>query len=136
MLPSGSSRWQSYPAETMTSSGSKARNPLVVQLLVIAAVSLAVGDWRSAIVVTAMIVLSVGLSFTLDRRSTNAVEALGKRVQSRALALRNGEETEVRVADVVPGDIVILHAGSIVPADLRLLSTKDFFVSEAALTGE
>lgn len=112
------------------------KSPLVLQLLVIAAVSAAIGEAKSTVIVSAMVLLSVGLSFVLDRRSSQAVERLGKRVQSRTLVLRDGQETEVRIAEVVPGDIVVLHAGSIIPADVRLITAKDFFVSESALTGE
>lgn len=112
------------------------KSPLVIQLLVIAAVSALVGEAKSTVIVSSMVLLSVGLSFVLDRRSTQAVEKLGRRVQSRTLVLRDGVETEVRISEVVPGDIVLLHAGSIVPADVRLVFAKDFFVSESALTGE
>jgi len=111
-------------------------SPLVVQLLVIAVVSGIIGEAKSAIIVGAMIVLSVGLSYILDRRSSLAVEALGKRVQSRTFVLRDGTETEIKMSEIVPGDIVLLQAGSIVPADLRLIAAKDFFVSESTLTGE
>lgn len=114
----------------------RCKSPLVIQLLVIAAVSGAIGEVKSAVIVGAMILLSVGLSYILDRRSSLAVEALGKRVESRTLVMRDGKETEIRISDVVPGDIVILQAGSIIPADLRLLVAKDFFVSQSALTGE
>jgi len=94
------------------------------------------GQIPSAIVVCAMILLSVGTSYVLDHRSNQEVEALGKRVQSRVFVLRNGHEQEIKISDVVPGDIVLLHSGSIVPADLRLIFAKDFFLSESALTGE
>ena len=114
----------------------RCRSPLVVQLLIIAAVSGMIGQLESTAIVGAMILLSVGLSYVLDRRSGRAVEALGKRVQSRTLVIRNSQETEIRISEVVPGDIVILHSGSIIPADLRLLSVKDFFVSQSALSGE
>lgn len=114
----------------------RCKSPLVIQLLLIATVAAVIGEWKSAFIVSAMVVLSVGLSYILDRRSSSAVEALGKRVQSRAVVLRDGRETEIRISDVVPGDIVILHAGAVVPADLRLLSARDFFVNESALTGE
>ena len=112
------------------------KSPLVIQLLVIAIVSSVIGELKSAVIVGAMIVLSVGLSYVLDRRSGRAVETLGRRVQSRAVVLRNGVETELPLAELVPGDIVVLQAGSIIPADLRLLSARDFFVSQATLTGE
>ena len=111
-------------------------SPLVVQLLVIAFVSAVIGELKSTLIVGAMILLSVGLSYILDRRSNLAVEALGKRVQSRTFVLRDGVESEMKMSEIVPGDIVLLQAGSIIPADLRLISAKDFFVSESTLTGE
>ncbi len=112
------------------------RSPLVIQLLVIAVVSAIIGEIKSTVIVGAMVLLSVGLSYILDRRSGQAVENLGKRVQSRTFVLRDGAESEVRISDIVPGDVVLLQAGSIVPADLRLIAAKDFFISESALTGE
>src|ERR1035437_7235461 len=112
------------------------KRPLVIQLLVIAIVSGVMDDIQSAFVVACMVVLSVGLSFILDRRSTSAVEALGKRVQSHAAVVRDGKEIDIPISDVVPGDIIVLRAGSIIPADIRLLSVKDFFVSQSVLTGE
>ncbi|MEJ5359761.1 MAG: magnesium-translocating P-type ATPase [Desulfobacterales bacterium] len=112
------------------------RSPLVIQLLVIASVSAVIGELKSTVIVGAMVLLSVGLSYILDRRSGQAVENLGKRVQSRTLVLRDGVESEIRIAEIVPGDVVLLQAGSIIPADLRLIVAKDFFVSQSALTGE
>ncbi len=114
----------------------RCKSPLVIQLLVIAIVCGIMDDIRSAFVVGLMVVLSVGLSYVLDHRSSRAVESLGKRVQSRAIVLRDGKEHELQLAELVPGDIVLLQAGSIIPADLRLLHARDFFVSEATLTGE
>ncbi|MGA7723476.1 MAG: magnesium-translocating P-type ATPase [Ignavibacteriaceae bacterium] len=114
----------------------RCKSPLVIQLLLIAVISGLMGDMPSAMVVSCMIVLSVGLSFILDRRSTNAVEALGKRVQSHANVIRDGKEIELPISEVVPGDIILLRAGSIIPADIRLLTVKDFFVSQSVLTGE
>lgn len=112
------------------------KSPLVIQLLLIALIAGFIGELKSTAIVSAMIVLSVGLSYILDRRSSRTVESLGKRVQSRTFVLREGVEAEVRISEIVPGDIVLLQAGSIVPADMRLISAKDFFVSESSLTGE
>jgi len=70
----------------------RCRSPLVVQLLIIALISGAIGEIKSAFIVSAMVFLSVGLSYILDRRSSNTVEMLGRRVQSRTLALRDCEE--------------------------------------------
>jgi Mg2+-importing ATPase len=114
----------------------RCKSPLVIQLLLIAAISAFIGELKSTVIVGMMVLLSVGLSYVLDRRSSSAVEALGKRVQSRTMVLRDGKEQEINLSDIVPGDIVLLNAGSIIPADLRLLAAKDFFVSQSALTGE
>ncbi|NTV02089.1 MAG: magnesium-translocating P-type ATPase [Chlorobiaceae bacterium] len=111
-------------------------SPLVIQLLLIAIVSAVMGQLTSTAIVGTMVLLSVGISYVLDRRSGNAVESLGKRVRSRAHVIRNGVEAELPIADLVPGDIVQLQAGSVIPADLRLISARDFFVSQASLTGE
>lgn len=112
------------------------KNPLVIQLLVICIVSFLMNDIRSGVVVSLMIVLSVSLSFFQEQRSSRAAQSLKKLVQTSAIALREGKEIQVRIDELVPGDVVSLAAGSIIPADLRILSTKDFFVSQSALTGE
>lgn len=114
----------------------RCKNPLVIQLLVICAVALWMGDVRSATVVGAMIFLSVVLAHVQENRSSKAVEKLQAMVQTDCLAIRNGVEIDIPVADVVPGDIVVLNAGAIIPADIRLTSAKDFFVSQSSLTGE
>lgn len=112
------------------------KSPLVIQLLLICLISAFLGEFKSAVIVFLMILLSVGLSYILDRKSFKAVESLGKRVQSRTYVIRDGVEKEIKMSKVVPGDIVLLNSGSIVPADIRIISAKDFFVSESALTGE
>ena len=114
----------------------RCRNPLVIQLLVICVVSFAMGDVRSAVVVGAMIVLSVVLAYVQEHRSSKAVERLQAMVSANCLVMREGMETELPISAVVPGDIVVLQAGSLIPADLRLIVAKDFFVSQSSLTGE
>ena len=114
----------------------RCRNPLVVQLLIIATVSYAMGDLRSSIVVGGMVFLSVIISYVQEARSSKAVEKLQKLVKTTVRILRDGVEVEVPLEDIVPGDVVVLAAGSLIPADLRILSAKDFFVSQSALTGE
>ena len=111
-------------------------NPLVIQLLIIAGVSFIMGDLRSTIVVAGMVFISVGLSSIQEERSGRAVESLQAMVRTTANVLREGKEQEIPLAEIVPGDIVVLDAGSLVPADIRLIATKDFFVSQSALTGE
>ena len=111
-------------------------NPLVIQLLIIAGVSFLMGDMRAGIVVCCMIAISTALSVIQEERSGRAVERLKAMVRTSVNALRDGREIEVPLADIVPGDIVVLDAGSLVPADIRLIAAKDFFVSQSALTGE
>ncbi len=114
----------------------RCRNPLVIQLLIIAAVSYFMGDMRSTIVVGGMVFLSVFLSYFQESRSSRAVERLQKLVKTTVTVLRDGKEAEVPLEDIVPGDVVVLAAGSLIPADIRILTAKDFFVTQSALTGE
>ena len=114
----------------------RCRNPLVIQLIVICLVSLFMGDVRAAVVVAAMLVFSVVLAYVQEHRSSRAVEKLQAMVHANCLVLREGKESEIPISQVVPGDIVVLQAGSIIPADLRLIASKDFFVSQSSLTGE
>ncbi len=115
---------------------SRFKDPLVIQLLIICIISYIMGDLRSSIVVGGMIFISVFLAYFQESRSGKAAEELQKMVQSTAVILSGGSEIELPISEVVPGDIIVLTAGSIIPADLRILSAKDFFVSQSALTGE
>jgi Mg2+-importing ATPase len=112
------------------------KNPLVIQLLVICIVSLIMGDLRSTTVVGGMIFLSVFLAFFQEKMSDKAAFELQKLVQTITTVIRDGKEEEIKIKEVVPGDIVVLQAGSIIPADCRVIQAKDFFVSQSALTGE
>ncbi|MDE2238200.1 MAG: magnesium-translocating P-type ATPase, partial [Elusimicrobia bacterium] len=105
-------------------------------LLVIAGVSWAMGDTDAAAIVGAMVVLSVVLGYVQEARSGRAVEKLMAMVTTTSTVLRDGKEIDVPLSELCPGDVVVLTAGSIVPADLRLVAAKDFFVSQSALTGE
>jgi Mg2+-importing ATPase len=91
---------------------------------------------RAASVVGLMVVLSVALGYIQEARSSQAVERLLAMVKTTCTALRSNKEVELPMKELVPGDLVVLQAGSIVPADLRLIAAKDFFVSQSALTGE
>ncbi len=116
----------------------RCKNPLVIQLLLICIVSAAppISDPVTASIVGAMIVLSVALGYVQEHRSSKAVEKLQAMVETNCLVIRNGKETDVPIVDIVPGDVVVLQAGAIIPADLRLITAKDFFVSQSSLTGE
>ena len=112
------------------------KNPLVVQLLVIGLVCFAMGDRVSSAIVGAMIALSVFLAHFQEKQSGKAVERLMAMVKTTCTVLREGRQQDLPMSGLVPGDIVLLAAGSIIPADLRLIASKDFFVSQSALTGE
>ncbi|HLB33477.1 MAG TPA: magnesium-translocating P-type ATPase [Chthoniobacterales bacterium] len=114
----------------------RCKNPLVIQLLIICVVSILMGQPQSATVVGFMLLLSVGFSYFQEHRSSKAVEKLRAMVQTNCHVFRHGQEQEIPMAKVVPGDVVLLQAGSLIAADMRLLVAKDFFVSQSSLTGE
>ena len=117
------------------------KNPLNGLLLGLAGVSWATGDLRAAVVIFAMVVLSVGLAFLQEHRSGKAAEQLRAMVRTQATVLRRAPTgssawTEVDIGDLVPGDIVQLSAGNLIPADLRILTSKTLHVNQSTLTGE
>jgi P-type Mg2+ transporter len=125
-------------------------NPLNVMLLLLAGVSMLIGDREAALIIFAMVILSVSLAFFQEHRSSQAAAKLRamvhttatvRRPSSDALPSRPVEESELPwqelpVHELVPGDIIHLSAGDLVPADVRLLTAKDLHLSEATLTGE
>ena len=115
---------------------SKFANPLVAVLLIIGAISLALGERASAVVVIALAALSVAISFFQEHRASRAAEKLRQMVRTTATVLRDGRPQEIATHLLVPGDVVDLYAGDMIPADLRIFSAKDLFVNQAALTGE
>ncbi|MDO8662658.1 MAG: magnesium-translocating P-type ATPase [Candidatus Omnitrophota bacterium] len=115
---------------------SKFVNPLVIVLLVIAAFSLFFGEKIEALLVILMAMMSVFLSFTQEHRAGKEAEKLSEMVRATATVYRNGKPREVKIREIVPGDIVDLFAGDMIPADLRIISCKDLFINQASLTGE
>ncbi len=112
------------------------RNPLVLVLLGAALVSAFVQDVASFLIITAIVVLSITLDFVQEVRAGQAADVLRKRVALTTRVIRDGAASELPTAGIVPGDIVMLAAGDLVPADGRLIESRDLFVNEAALTGE
>ena len=115
---------------------SKFVNPLVLVLLVIAGFSLFFGEAIIALLVGLMAVLSVFLSFIQEYRAGKEAERLSEMVRATATVVRSGKAHEVKIRELVPGDIVDLYAGDMIPADLRIVSSKDLFINQASLTGE
>jgi P-type Mg2+ transporter len=112
------------------------RNPLLILLVAAALTSFVVGERASALIILAIICMSVGLGFFNEYRSELAVEALHNQLRHTALVVRDGSPVAIDVTELVPGDIVRLAVGDVVPADLRLLHAEGLECDEAMLTGE
>ena len=115
---------------------SNVKNPLVLLLTALGVLSFLTGDLRATAVIFVMVVLGVVLRFFQEMRADNAAEKLKAMVSNTATLVRDGKEAEVPLKMLVPGDIIRLAAGDMVPADVRVLSAKDLFLNQAALTGE
>jgi Mg2+-importing ATPase len=115
---------------------SNIKNPLVLLLLALGTLSFFTGDLRAMAVIFMMVVLGVVLRFFQETRADDAAAKLQAMVSNTATCVRNGKEKEISLKILVPGDIIRLGAGDMVPADVRLLSAKDLFLNQAALTGE
>ena len=115
---------------------SRFSNPLVLLLLAAALISGFTGDRASCTIITIVIGLSVTLDFVQETRAGRAAESLRRTVALRATVVRDGSQAEVAADTIVPGDVVLLVPGSLVPADGRVLEARDFFVNQGLLTGE
>lgn len=111
-------------------------NPLVIILLVASAISAFVGEFVNSLIIVIMVLFSVTLDYLQHDRAQKAEQALKKRVAQTATVLRDGCWSEIAVSSIVPGDLIRIDAGNLVPADAELLSARDLHVNEAALTGE
>jgi Mg2+-importing ATPase len=112
------------------------KSPITILLIAAATLSFFLHDATNAIIIFGIVLASAALGFWQEKGATQAVGKLLDLVLVRSTVLRDGQEVETAVEDVVPGDVVALRAGNIVPADCFLLESKDLFVDEAALTGE
>jgi Mg2+-importing ATPase len=112
------------------------RNPLLIILLFAGLISIFLGEVVNAGIIFSIVMFSVVLDFYQESKAEKAAEMLKERVATTAMVLRDGVRREVRLSEIVPGDIVFLSAGDIVPADARVIEAKDFFVNQSALTGE
>src|SRR5690349_5004169 len=111
-------------------------SPLVLILIFAAAVSLTLSQWVDAGIILAVVIGSSLLGFYQEYRASAAVEELKKRLALTCRVVRDGVETTVRADGLVPGDVLVLSAGNLIPADGRILEARDFLVSEASMTGE
>jgi Mg2+-importing ATPase len=112
------------------------RNPLVILLGALSSISFATGDARAGTVMACMVVLSATLRFVQESRADAAAAKLKAMIHVTANVSRDGNALEMPLRDLVPGDIINLHAGDMIPGDVRVLTAKDLFVSQGTLTGE
>jgi Mg2+-importing ATPase len=112
------------------------RNPLVLILLFAATVSAFTGDIPSFIIIAVIVLTSVILDVTQEYQAQRAADGLRKQVSLSAKVLRDGRPVDLPATQIVPGDIVFLAAGDLIPADARLIEGRDIHVDEAVLTGE
>ena len=116
--------------------GRQLRSPLLLLLLFAAGASALSGEWLDAAIVLVIVTGTVGIGYSREYSAQTAAAALRKRLEARALVLRDGTLKPIRTVAITVGDVVLLSAGSLVPADAVILEASDFFVSEAVLTGE
>lgn len=112
------------------------RSAILILLIIAAGLSVFLGDAANAMVIGAILLLSILLGFSSEFRAERAAEALHSRVTHSVVALRDGARQMTPVVDLVPGDVVLLALGAVVPADIRLLSGDDLQCDESILTGE
>ena len=112
------------------------KNPILLILMTASILSFAVGEAVSGGIIIGTILLSVLIDFFLERDARQAAETLRRSVQAHATVLRGGQEMEVSPDNICPGDILIIRAGQVVPADARLLSVQELYVNQSVLTGE
>ena len=112
------------------------KDVMVLILIAAAVLSLIFQDWAEAVVIFTIVVINAVIGIVQEKKAADALEALADLSAPTARVLRDGQETEKLAADLVPGDIVLLGDGCIVPADMRLLETSNLKIQESALTGE
>lgn len=112
------------------------KNPLILILMFAVIISALAGEWVDAGVVIVVVIGSAVLSFVQEYNASNAVEKLMARIELKADVLRDSVEVSIPDEQVVPGDVVLLRAGDLIPGDGRVLQAKDCYVDQAALTGE
>jgi len=111
-------------------------SPLIYILLAAMVVTLAIQHWTDALVIGVVIVINAVIGFTQENRAENAIQALISLTEPKAIVRRNGQDKQLNSLDIVPGDIVLLEEGNVVPADLRLVESTRLQIDESLLTGE
>lgn len=110
--------------------------PLIYILIGAAAVSFLLGEYIDGGVISGVVLVNALVGFIQETKAIKAIDALSKSMPTKTSVIRDGKETEVESEELVPGDLVILQTGDKVPADLRLIYSKELRMDESALTGE
>ncbi|WP_369962187.1 magnesium-translocating P-type ATPase [Leifsonia sp. EB34] len=116
--------------------GRQVRSPILILLFATAIVSAFVGQGTEAVIIAVILVVSVGLGFVNEFRAEQAADALHDRLRHTSIVLRGGTRRSVDVTELVPGDVVMLSVGTVVPADLRLIEANGLECDESIVTGE
>ena len=112
------------------------KDPFVIVLIFLALVSILTNDYEAAIVMSLMVICSVSISFYQEYASQKTSINLREMIENTAAVIRDGERQKIPMDEVVPGDIVKLHTGDMIPADGILLASNDLFINQSSLTGE
>ncbi|MBD1857531.1 MULTISPECIES: cation-translocating P-type ATPase [Leptolyngbya] len=138
-------RQQKYGANQLTQKAGKNplillleqfNQPLIYILLVSAGITALLQDWVETWVILAVVVINALIGFAQEYKAIKAMQALAQTAQSDATVIRGGQKQQIPATELVPGDLVTLQSGNKVPADLRLLRSRDLQIDESALTGE
>lgn len=112
------------------------KSPLILMLLCASAISFFSGSYISSVLIVIIIIISSIINFIVSYKSQKSAEKLALKIQPKTTAIRDGKEFQIAVEYLVPGDLVKIEAGNIIPADGKVLRASDFFVNESSLTGE
>ncbi len=115
---------------------SQFKSPITLLLIAAALLSMVLSEFTYAVIILIIILISSMLGFWQEKGAANAVDELLKMVQIKCRILRDGKEDDLPVENTVPGDIIILSAGDVIPGDSLLIDSKELFTDEAAFTGE
>ena len=125
-----------YKFSALSSFLSGFKSPLIIILLSAAVVAGILGDWISSVIIFVMIFLGIVLDFVNSYKSEKAAQVLKEKVKITATVIRGRKKQEIKLSNIVPGDIVLLSPGDLIPADGEVLEARDFFINESSLTGE
>ena len=111
-------------------------DPMILILIGAAALSAVLREWTEAAVIFTIVIVNAVIGIAQEKKAQSSLEALKKMSAPTARVMRQGEESVIPAAEIVPGDVVFLSDGDMVPADMRLIESANLKIQEASLTGE